>query len=201
MHYRNKLWWNECAKKYPHYFSDANLVVVEYGSYNINGSVREHFQTYLKYTGIDWREQDNFVDLVSLAHEVNLGYKCDTVISASLLEHDPYWKASLKNMIDHLNDDGILLLSWGSARNPEHCLTEAPDRQFHNLKASLVLKELDKLGIYVHEFHYEGKLYPNPEVFNNHLQDGMGEVVLLAFKNPALAVGPKKIDSLFPEDK
>lgn len=192
MHRTNELFWNACQKKYPRYFQ--NTCVIEFGSYNINGSVKSHFDTPSKYVGVDWRPGPG-VDLVSFAHELVCDDKFDVVISASMLEHDPYWKKSILRMLEVLSHDGILLLSWGSALNAEHEHDTACDGQFHALPAGQVLKLLADEAIYVHEFIYESQ-FGRSELPSG----GDGEVCLVAFKNPNNAIGPQSIASLLPAD-
>ena len=193
MHHTNRLFWEACKRKYPSYFNGTH--VVEFGSYNINGSVRSYFDTPSEYIGVDWRAGPG-VDVVSFAHDFTHDNKFDVVISASMLEHDPDWCKSIQQMIEVLSDDGILLLSWGAARNAEHEHDTACDGKFHALPAGKVLKLLADEGIYVHEFLYESQ-FGRSELPSG----GDGEVCLVAFKNPAKAVDPRFIASLFPEDE
>ena len=152
MHESNHAWWAYCAKKYPEYFT-GSISVLELGSYNINGTVRDHFKVK-DYVGVDWRSGPG-VDIVSYAHTLNLGRKFHTVISASMLEHDPHWASSLKAMVDHLHPEGAIFLSWGSALCPVHCDEVAPDGGFHALKVGDVIACLQNIGIQVQEFFYE----------------------------------------------
>jgi len=193
VHRNNDLFWRACKEKYPLYFRGTR--VIEFGSYDINGSVRGNFETPSEYIGVDWRPGPG-VDLVSLAHEVECAGKFDVVLSASMLEHDPYWDQSVRKMIEMLSDDGILLLSWGAARNAEHEHDTACDGEFHALPAGKVLKLLAEESIYVHEFLYESQ-YGRSELPSG----GDGEVCLVAFKNPTKAIGPLSIAPLFLEDK
>jgi len=197
MHKSNRMFWEYAKEKYPGYFS-GDIKVIEYGSHMVNGSVRDYFGSINKYIGVDWRAGEN-VDLVSLAHNVDLPDKFNTVISASLLEHDPYWEKSIPNMIQHLSEDGILLLSWGAALNGEHCLDHAPDNSFHPLKAELVMNKLTSLGIYIHEFGYEGHKFEKNTCRVE--AEGMGEVYLIGFKNKKYAIGNSLIEDLILEDK
>ncbi len=193
MHRANIMFWKSCKDGYPKYFT--NTRVIEFGSYNVNGSVKDFFDEPLEYVGVDWREGP-CVDLVKFAHEVVYDHKFDVVISASMLEHDPHWEKSLLNMLEGLSDDGILLLSWGAARNREHELHTACDGLFHALPAGEVLKLLADQNIYVHKFIYES------QIFASELPSaGEGEVCLVAFKNSKHAVGEQAIAELFPEDR
>jgi SAM-dependent methyltransferase len=195
MHKANRMFLDYFKNKYPRY-SSGNISVIEFGSLNINGSIREFIQPVKEYIGIDWREGKD-VDLVSLAHNINLNRQFDVVVSASMLEHDPYWDKTLESMILHLKEDGLLYLSWGTAYSVPHCLDTAPDGGFHSLKVSLVLNKLKELGIQIHEFYYECNLYP-PEDCRH--KDGKGEVQLIAFKNLKNAIGPSIINQLYPLD-
>ena len=84
-------------------YSDAFVVdsVLECGSYNVNGSVRDLF-TAREYVGLDWRPGPG-VDVVSLVHEYQPGRMFDTVISTEMLEHDPHWqRASIAGVLIEL---------------------------------------------------------------------------------------------------
>jgi len=179
VHGANRRFWVRCYERYTEYFTGKS--VLEVGSQNVNGSVRDHFTTK-DYVGVDWRA-GKCVDVVSLAHEMKLGRKFDVVISASMLEHDPHWDRSLESMMAHLAAEGILLLSWGAELNCVHCNDTAPDGRFHRLKAEACIREVEKLGIDVVEFHYEGNLYTRG-LLKSRLpgyKDGLGEVGLVGF--------------------
>lgn len=196
MHALNRAWWKICESTYTSYFRDPS-VVVEFGSYNINGSIRDHF-ICSRYTGIDWRPGP-CVDIVSLAHDAPfLHNSIDTIASASMLEHDPFWQESITCMVSLLKTSGILLLSWGAAKNPVHCLAEAPDGHFHSLKAGQVINLLEKMNMYVHDFRYECHLQDKTP---SNVVHNCGEVCLVAFKNKNLAIGNRFIDNLLEEDK
>lgn len=200
MHQANLMYWQHCSDKYARYFQNPSSVI-EFGSYDINGSIRQVF-TAEDYTGLDWRPGP-CVDVVSLAHEYDSGgKKYDTIVSASMLEHDPHWEASIKNMISMLKKDGILIMTWGAGLNIEHCLQEAPDGEFHNLKAGKVLNMLKRMSCHVHEFRYERLFADSTGVPIRWPAgiSGMGEVGLVAFRNKSHATGDRVIDDLIPED-
>ena len=207
MHYENRLFWSRCRERYPRYFNDPSKVI-EFGSFNINDTLRDWCQCS-DYTGIDWIAGP-CVDIVSLAHEVLFGPQAfDTVLSASMLEHDPYWEKSLAKMVDVLKPDGLLAISWGAARNPLHHLEMAPDGGFHPLKAGLVIRLLENLGLYIHEFQYERTIClanDDEEFIESHRvrenkMYGMGEVDLVGFKDKACVTGERVIEPLIEEDK
>lgn len=193
MHVENRLWWQYCKIKYPRYFNKAK--VIEFGSYNINGTVRDYFED-CDYTGLDWRPGP-CVDVVSLAHEFMTDKKFDTVISASMLEHDPHLDASVKKMVDLLANTGILLLAFGCrALIREHCLCEAPDGKYHPVKGSYIRDLLLKYGIYIGEFRYTHK-WMN---YTNMEQMHTGEIVVIGFKHKVNVDGNQYIDQMIGDD-
>lgn len=205
MHYEDRLFWDRCRKKYPQYFNSSSKVI-EFGSLNINGSIRDSFPCS-DYTGIDWIDGP-YVDIISLAHKVDFPPETfDLVVSASMLEHDPYWKQSITKMVEVLKPDGILAISWGAARNPAHYLDSAPDGKFHPLEAGKVLGLLGRLRMYIHEFQYDRTItetladeaFATPRLKDNLY--GLGEVILVAFKDKAYATGERLIDPLQDVDK
>lgn len=201
MHLTNRKFWEYCKVKYQKYFTKEGNRILEVGSYDVNGSVRDYFENYAAYIGVDWRPGPG-VDVVCFAHEIDFPDKFDTIISASMLEHDRYWHKSIRNMIKHMKDDGILLLSWGAAFNHPHELETADDGHFHSLPAGYVIDLLNGLKMYVHEFRYEGRQFRKyVRRKTKHKRAGMGEVCLVAFKSKQHRIGERYLDKLLPEDK
>jgi len=201
MHDVNRIFWLRCKLKYPRFFKDPSKVI-EFGSIDINGSVREFFEAK-EYIGVDWRGGKG-VDLISIAHEVDFESESfDTVVSASMLEHDPHWKKSLCKMIELMKQDGVLFLSWGSALNTTHNIDVAPDGFFHALKAGSVINYLEALGLHIHEFYYEARILREAHIALWGGSRGSGEVVLVAFKNTNIMGARSKsiIEELLDEDK
>ena len=103
-------------------FSDgfANKKVLEIGSLNINGSVRQFF-TNCEYLGVDIGEGKD-VDLVCNGHELpfpNLSF--DTVISCECLEHDVYWDKTFQKMCELSKD--LVVMTCATTGRPEHGTT------------------------------------------------------------------------------
>lgn len=196
MHKANRMWWEYCKDRYAKYLQN-DVDVLEIGSHYVNGTVRDYFSGNGDYIGVDWREGKN-VDVVCFAHDMNFDKKFDVVISCSTLEHDRYWKASLDKMLEYLKEDGILLLSWGTENCVEHCRDHADDNGYHPKPAGLVIDHLEKAGIYIHEFNYEGVKFPGVTI--KKWGGGMGEVALVGFWDKKHAIGEKHLDKLLPED-
>lgn len=212
MHVANKIFWKYIAEEFSDYFNED---IIEFGSYNVNGTIRDYFKNYKRYIGVDWRSGP-CVDVVGLAHEVKFDFKTKAILSASMLEHDPYWEKSLDNMINHLSPEGILVLTWGSAKNIMHYLEEAPDGKFHPLKAGEVINYLTLKNLKIYISVYDCELYNIIRDANdsNRLKklyidesgkrksDGFGEFNLVAFNsNFADKLRDGFITALQDEDK
>lgn len=164
MHAGNQHWWNLCKRTYPDAFVGKR--VLEVGSYNINGTIRDFF-TGCDYTGVDFRPGP-LVDVVCLAHDMDFPEPFDVVVSGQMLEHDPYWDRSINKMIDLLKPDGLLFLSWG----PAHAHTEtgdwAPDGAFHPLPARKVVDLVRSRGLNIQMACYESQIPGAPANGDNY---------------------------------
>lgn len=106
-----------CVKaKFPEYFKGTR--VLEVGSYNVNGSVRDLFECCY-YVGVDVVEGQG-VDVVCPGDKYTSDYKFDVVISCEMLEHNPFWRETLRNMVSLLKEDGLLILTCAAPGRPEH---------------------------------------------------------------------------------
>lgn len=104
---------------YPEYFYKKD--VLEVGSLDINGSIRELF-TLCNYIGLDVGEGKG-VDVVCPIHKYYKTEEFDVVISTEMLEHDKYWKDSLWSMYANLRPGGILILTCANIMRHEHGTT------------------------------------------------------------------------------
>lgn len=113
------------AKKVE-YGLDGPLLILEVGSYDVNGSVRELFDQ-TNYLGIDIVRGPG-VDEVRSSHELWprwLGSTFDLIISTEMLEHDRKPWESLNQMHAVLKDGGLLLVTARGNGFGEH---NPPDR-------------------------------------------------------------------------
>ena len=151
MHPENVIVWEYISRSYPSWFSGNHIRVLEAGSLYINGSIRDVFGPVGEYIGVDWRAGEN-VDFASLVHNLpdSMG-RFDTVVSASMLEHDPHWEQSITRMVSLLKPEGLLALTWGNCGNTPHCLKSAPDGKFHPLDTDLVHNLIEHLGVSILE--------------------------------------------------
>ncbi|MEO8081691.1 MAG: class I SAM-dependent methyltransferase [Caldimonas sp.] len=110
---------------YPASFKGAR--VLEVGSLDINGSVRELFED-CDYTGVDL-ELGPGVDLACQGQLVEFpSGHFDTVISAECLEHNPFWRETVANMLRMTRPGGLVLVSCATTGRLEHGTTRTnPD--------------------------------------------------------------------------
>ena len=111
--------------------------ILEIGSANVNGSVRSLFTG--EYTGIDHREAEG-VDLVMRA--ANLYFPdatFDTVVSTSMLEHDPSFWLTLPEVGRVLKPRGFLILTTVATGFPYH---DPPDYWRFEMDTIPILCEL-----------------------------------------------------------
>ena len=104
-------------ESYPSFFSNAK--VLEVGSLDINGSVRQFF-TDCDYLGIDVG-QGRGVDLVCEGQNYNgEPNSFDTAISCECFEHNPHWVATFNNMIRVVKPEGLIVMSCATTGRKEH---------------------------------------------------------------------------------
>ncbi|MBU0973854.1 MAG: class I SAM-dependent methyltransferase [Proteobacteria bacterium] len=106
----------EVKKCFPEYFKGTK--VLDVGSLDINGTNRYLFED-CEYIGIDVLKGKN-VDIVIPVHEYIPIRQVDVVVSTEMLEHDKYWKASLKAMYDLLREGGLMLITCATKGRKEH---------------------------------------------------------------------------------
>ena len=117
--------FSKIRDRYAAHFRGAR--VLEVGSLDINGSVRELFER-CDYTGVDL-QPGRGVDLACAGHllEFPSGH-FDTTISAECFEHNPFWRETLANMVRMTRPGGLVLISCATTGRKEHGTTRTnPD--------------------------------------------------------------------------
>jgi hypothetical protein len=107
-------------EKFPQYFDGKR--VLEVGSLNINGTLRDFF-TNSDYTGVDLDEGPG-VDVICEGQ--NLEYpdnSFDVAISAECFEHNPHWAETFINMTRMSSD--IVIFTCASTGREEHGTSNA----------------------------------------------------------------------------
>jgi len=104
--------------KFPEYFSYNK--VLEIGSLDINGSVRQFFAN-CDYIGVDLGEGKG-VNLIAKGEELDFpANSFDVVISCECFEHNPNWVATFNNMARMCS--GLMIMTCATTGRPEHGTT------------------------------------------------------------------------------
>lgn len=105
---------------FPEFFQGVN--VLEVGSLNINGTVRDFFKADT-YIGLDLIEGPD-VDIVCPGNEFKgSDGEYDTVISTECFEHDKHWKETFANMYRMTRSGGMVIFTCASTGRQEHGTT------------------------------------------------------------------------------
>lgn len=107
----------QTKSKFPSSFDYVK--VLEVGSGNINGTVRDFFTNAKTYIGLDLAP-GNCVDIVCSGHLYDTTKIFDISISTECFEHDPNWKATFLNMIRLTKPEGLVVFTCASYNRPEH---------------------------------------------------------------------------------
>jgi len=106
----------QIKEKFPKYFE--NVSVIEMGSLDINGTVRDFYSNTKDYIGVDLDEGPG-VDLVPHTEEVDLpDNSFDIAVSAECFEHNPYWLETFVNM--HRIAKNFVIFTCAGEGRPEH---------------------------------------------------------------------------------
>lgn len=105
---------------FPSFFTSVRTL--EVGSLDINGSVRDFFEGG-SYIGLDVASGPG-VDVVCPGQEYGApDNSFDTVLSCEAMEHNPYWKETLANMIRVCRPGGLIIMTCATTGRPEHGTT------------------------------------------------------------------------------
>lgn len=104
---------------FPEFFNDVS--VVEIGSLNINGTVRDFFTNPKSYVGVDIIEGPG-VDVVIPGKDFE-AEGIDTVISTECFEHDKDWVKTFDNMVKMARPGGFVVFTCASTGRHEHGTT------------------------------------------------------------------------------
>jgi len=102
---------------YPDYFKDKK--VLEVGSLNINGTVRDFFEN-CDYTGLDIGPGPGVDLVVSGADYDAPDGTYDVTVSAECFEHNPVWRETFANMVRLTRYNGLIIFTCAGTGRPEH---------------------------------------------------------------------------------
>ena len=104
------------------FFCDAR--VLEVGSLNINGTVRDFFSN-CSYVGIDVAPGKD-VDVVCQGQDYDaVDESFDHIISCEAMEHNPYWRGTFNNMVRLCKPGGLITMTCATTGRPEHGTTRS----------------------------------------------------------------------------
>ena len=112
------------VKEFKDYYINNNfnkdINILEVGSLDVNGSIKDLFNFCNDYTGVDLEKGPN-VDLVMDGSEIyKLNKKFDMVISCECFEHAKNWKIIFKQMCEVAKENAFVLISVASTGRIEH---------------------------------------------------------------------------------
>jgi len=103
--------------KFPEFFSGKR--VLEIGSLDINGSVRKLFNG-CEYIGVDVAVGPG-VDVVCQGQDYDApANSFDVAISCEVMEHNPFWAETVKNMIRLCKPGGLVVMTCATLGRREH---------------------------------------------------------------------------------
>lgn len=103
--------------RFPASFRKAR--VLEIGSYNVNGTVRDLFDDPQVYIGLDLAPGRD-VDVVCHGADYFCDEQFDTIISTECFEHDARWAETFANMHRLCKHGGLCLFTCASNQRHEH---------------------------------------------------------------------------------
>ena len=117
-HYEQRVFVEFVKSRFPEYF--GNVSVIEIGSLDINGTVRDFFDN-CAYLGVDVGLGPG-VNLISEGQNLTFQDNCfDVAISVECFEHNPFWLETFINM--HRMAKSFVLFTCASNGRPEHGTT------------------------------------------------------------------------------
>ena len=98
----------------------SNLNILEIGSLDINGSVRDFLEPFAgQYIGID-AQKGKGVDLVVDGATYSKPNHYDVIVCCEVFEHTPDWKQIIKLSMGNLVDGGIFITTMAGEGRPPH---------------------------------------------------------------------------------
>lgn len=120
-HVQQFFYVNSVKQFLPEYFNKAR--VLEIGSLNLNGSIRQFFQD-CDYVGLDVGEGRD-VDVVCPGEHYGAPAESfDVVVSCEAMEHNPGWRVTWLNMLRLLKPGGLMMMTCATTGRRQHGTAE-----------------------------------------------------------------------------
>lgn len=145
--------------------------ILEIGSYDVNGTIRNSFAAASEYVGVDL-DKGPGVDRVGYGHEVaDPDGSMDVTISGECFEHDPHWRDTFANMVRLTRPGGLVAFTCASRGRPEHGTTrtlvvDSPGTQAVGLDYYKNLEEDDFAGFPLDDWFEEWNFWYMPTSFD-----------------------------------
>jgi SAM-dependent methyltransferase len=145
--------------------------VIEIGSYDVNGSVRDIFKDAKNFVGVDLTEGPG-VDIVGFGHEIDHpDGSYDISVSGECFEHDPHWQATFDNMVRMTRPGGLVVFTCASHGRPEHGtsrsdVTDSPGTQSEGLDYYRNLVEADFRSLPLATWFSRHRFWYQPSTFD-----------------------------------
>lgn len=146
-HLEQRNWFEKMRRHHPEWF--AHVTVLEIGSLDINGTIRDLYDNPLRYVGVDVGPGPG-VDIVAGGETLEYpDNSFDITVSAECFEHNPEWVATFRNM--HRMASKAVLVTCASDGRPEHGTRNShPDNSPRTLEWDYY-RNLNRADFY-HEF-------------------------------------------------
>ncbi|CAB4124269.1 Glycosyltransferase 2-like [uncultured Caudovirales phage] len=161
-HHEQRVFIERVLNKFPEFFS--NRKVLEVGSLNINGTLRDFFRD-CDFTGIDVGAGRG-VDVVCQGQYYDApSASFDAVCSAECFEHNPYWITTVENMIRLCKPEGLMFFTCATDGRAEHGTSRSDPNAsplttvigweyYRNLNENDFVSEID-FDKYFSEYYFE----------------------------------------------
>lgn len=142
-------------RKHPAFFQDTN--VLEVGSLDINGSIRNYFKGG-NYFGLDLGPGPGVDKVVPPDGPWTILSDWDVVCSSEMFEHNRHWRATWDRMIDYCRPGGLVFFTCATTGRGEHGTTRTSpqDAPFTNdFYENRVASDFDVSAFSEHHFETE----------------------------------------------
>jgi hypothetical protein len=101
---------------------------LELGSLDVNGSVWDLYEN-CSISGVDWVAGPHVTNVMKCTETEFEPETFGMIISLNHLEHDPFWKDSLRHNLPSLMVGGMIFMKWASTQSSKHSLDLDPSEQ------------------------------------------------------------------------
>lgn len=152
MHYEAMKWVQDSFNEWFFASEKNKLDVLEFGSLNINGSVKPIFEPYANtYFGIDMQEGPG-VDMIADAASFDSEILYDVIVCAEVFEHTPAWKEIVNNAHRLLKVGGVFIATMAGVGRTAHSAVDGLDLRDWEHYANITEDELSHALISFNDF-------------------------------------------------